>query len=436
MASNDKNGWRCPICETLNTGDICTICGTKIEQKAEILEASKYNRNKNTPGLQTEISVTDNSSKDSAEELQWRTDRWNRIVAIVILAVISLTFIIYVYIATGTDHLSDNGYRDDENILIEDETDIVFWDSDNIDQICNQLDIVNVEISGGYNDNFGLNKYDEFVYWSILIQINDDLETVTAIQASWTDNVSCINDSIYVGCEHEDHGWQSILNGNTHWYSYTNYDNANIIDIKLPDDPGIAGEQYIIINGVKINFSLNYLGDYITGIGWDISDIFVTLASSNPDHNNAISNQPDEPEFTILGVQCTGAWNDEVGYGLNEYGDMVYWVLEVELDNYTDMHDAIDTYINENYTVYCSWQGDPLTCIDWKGDQYINGGWDEVNCGATLWRTSIMAEPLTYYVEILLPDNEAIAGKQYIKINNQTIEFYLEYCGDYSTAGM
>lgn len=276
MASNDKTGWRCPVCETVNTGDICAICGTKIEQKAEILKDSQNNRNKNTIGLQTESSGTDNISKDSAEELQWRADRWKRIVAIVILAVISLAFI-YAFVATGVDHLSYNGNHDDENIVIEDDIDIVFWDSDNIDQICNQLDIVNVEISGGYNDDFGLNKFGEFVYWDILIQINDDLETVTAVQASWTDNVSCINDSTYGGCEHEDYGWQSVLKGNTHWYSYTNYDNANIIEIKLPDDSGIAGEQYIIINGVKISFTLEYLGSYSTGNGWDISDIIITL---------------------------------------------------------------------------------------------------------------------------------------------------------------
>lgn len=48
MASNDKTGWRCPICETVNTGDICTICGTKMEQKAEVLEASKNNRKRQT----------------------------------------------------------------------------------------------------------------------------------------------------------------------------------------------------------------------------------------------------------------------------------------------------------------------------------------------------------------------------------------------------
>lgn len=129
----------------------------------------------------------------------------------------------------------------------------------------------------------------------------------------------------------------------------------------------------------------------------------------------------------IIDIECTGAWNDEYGFGLNIYGEMVYWVLEIEIDS------AIDIFNLENYTVYCSWQDNPITCIDWKDEQYSNGGWEDVNCGATLWSARSRAEPLTYYVEIVLPDDETIAGEQFITINNNKVSFELEYLGSYST---
>jgi len=436
MASNDKTGWRCPICEIVNTGDICTICGTKIEQKAEVLEISQNNRNKNTLGLQTEISVTDHSSKDSAEELQWRADKWKRIVAIVILAVISLVFICAL-VSTGAGHLSYNGSNYDENIVSEDDIDIVWWDSDHVEQICSQLDIVNVEISGGYNDDFGLNKYGEFVYWDILIQINDDLDSVTDIQTSWTDNVSCINNSTYVGCEHDDYGWQSVLKGNTHWYSYTNYDNANIIEIKLPDDPGIAGEQYIIINGVKINFSLNYLGDYITGIGWDISDIFVTLASSTPDHNNEddlVNDGINNDENVMIGDLLLWGQGYLSGEGCNESGEPVCWLLDILY------------YVagDEEVEVLCSWDNIYQLQGDICSDDIFSLGWKYAKDGKTICSFCSEADG-TFYdgdriyeqaktITIGLPDDPSIEGTQYIFLNDTKIAVDLIYEGNYSTA--
>lgn len=78
---------------------------------------------------------------------------------------------------------------------------------------------------------------------------------------------------------------------------------------------------------------------------------------------------------------------------------MVYWVFEIEINS------AIDIFNIENCIVYS------------------NGRWEDVNCGATLWSAPTMTEPLTYYVEIVLPDDKTIAGKQLITINNQKSQF-------------
>ena len=149
-----------------------------------------------------------------------------------------------------------------------------------IDDIAHKyFDIVNVEIANGYNEHagFGINNFGQAVKWTILIEFNDSLETIDDVYSSWDETVTCINDKTYVGEEYDDYGWQSVLQGNTHWHSYTNYQQKNFVGIKLPDNPEIAGEQYLVINGVKIAFQLEYLGDYKTGMGWDIYNINVSM---------------------------------------------------------------------------------------------------------------------------------------------------------------
>lgn len=257
MDEANNNEWVCPVCETVNTNNVCVICGAKMQLQNSIAQTSNLEK-------QEESTTDEHSVNVSAEDSQWEADKWKRFVAIIILA-INILAVVFSSLMEGLNH--------SEYIENTDYEEIIF-----IDDVNNRLNIVNVEISGAYNDDFGLNNYGEFVNWIIEIQIDDDIETVSFVQSSWDDNISCINDSTYIGAEHDDYGWQSVLQGNTHWQSYTNYDNDHFIDITLPDDFSIAGEQYLIINGVKISFNLEYLGSYSTGNGWGISDIIITLS--------------------------------------------------------------------------------------------------------------------------------------------------------------
>ena len=81
-----------------------------------------------------------------------------------------------------------------------------------------------------------------------------------------------------IGGKYEDFGWAAVQNGATLWHSdYW----GDTVEIKLPDDMLIAGEQIItitaVVNGITysgiVDLSLVYNGNYQIGNGWSIYNV-------------------------------------------------------------------------------------------------------------------------------------------------------------------
>lgn len=122
----------------------------------------------------------------------------------------------------------------------------------------------------GYNDS------GESVNWNLQIRFSheilhtyiDDLRNIK-ISTSWTDQL--VSDS----------SWDKAKSGITQITrtQSTAYNGTQLwtINILLPDDPIIAGEQFVLLSlhdrVLKISFNLTYNGDYKTGTGWSISDV-------------------------------------------------------------------------------------------------------------------------------------------------------------------
>jgi len=122
----------------------------------------------------------------------------------------------------------------------------------------------------GYNDN------GEFVDWNFQIHFSheilhtyiDDLRNIE-VSTSWTDQL--VSGS----------SWDKAKSGITQITRTQSiaYDGTQLWDINilLPDDPTIAGEQFVLLSlddrVLKISFNLTYNGDYKTETGWSISDV-------------------------------------------------------------------------------------------------------------------------------------------------------------------
>lgn len=270
MALNDKEEWQCPVCETVNTGDNCTICGTKKnDQNVERTEIPQKTRNEDSDKTQT-VNSGDTNLMDSSDELQWERDRWKRVVAIVILSVILISIVIAC--CTG---INDQEQTCQKNAFCASPKEAISVNTEN------PLGITSVSIQD-WNCNIdnctGVNQNSERVSWVLEIEHTYSLES--DIICSWSDLISKEDSHVeYYSL------WQTALGGATNYYTtgYDNYENGEYVSthyetqIYLPDDGSIKGEQYIIINNTKLSFDLIYLGDYSTGRGWDIAkDICIT----------------------------------------------------------------------------------------------------------------------------------------------------------------
>lgn len=138
-------------------------------------------------------------------------------------------------------------------------------------------------ISGGYYQNdpvYGRNLAGDPIYWAVGLDFtipssawNNFAMTVTC---SWTEEVSGLGSEGWV-C-----GYEDAKEGKTfvEWGIFGEPDaNDNqrlLLSVFLPDDPSIAGEQWIEVgfgSAVKrIPVTLVYEGDYETGMGWNMED--------------------------------------------------------------------------------------------------------------------------------------------------------------------
>lgn len=138
--------------------------------------------------------------------------------------------------------------------------------------------------SGGYYQNdpvYGRNLAGDPIYWAVGLNFtipasawNNFAMTVTC---SWTEEVSGLGPEGWV-C-----GYDDAKDGKTfvEWGTFGDPDaNDNqrlLVSVFLPDDPSIAGEQWIEIgfgSAVKrIPVTLVYEGDYETGMGWDMGEV-------------------------------------------------------------------------------------------------------------------------------------------------------------------
>ena len=137
------------------------------------------------------------------------------------------------------------------------------------------IDILGVYINGGWNvendeNKFGKNKYGDPVDYQIEIMLKNQVEDIYTISSSWDNGMKQLN------LKHSSM-WKSLIKGNTYWEIGQIVNNGKLlISIYLPDNPVIAGKQYILVNDTKIEFELEYLGDYVSGKGWGISNIEIS----------------------------------------------------------------------------------------------------------------------------------------------------------------
>lgn len=182
--NNDE--WVCPVCETVNSGDICVICGAKKGLKNKITQPLKLSEDINTNALE-------NIQKNSDEEAQWGADRWKRIVAIIILLIIAISCAVPVYLGYTDQQNYQPVYQYDSNELFTSE----FPE--------NPLGITDVSMNfiacGDYSIGYNDNK--EIVWWMIDIEYTNIVKEDLDISCSWTSDIS-LDETL-------DYGWKSVL---------------------------------------------------------------------------------------------------------------------------------------------------------------------------------------------------------------------------------
>lgn len=345
-------------------------------------------------------------------------------------------------IAQSCFHLKTYEITEENVELIKDDNTVF---SDDIDKF---KDLFALDYTGAfeiyYNDSalldivltpdemeIGVNDSGDLVNWDLNLYFSDrfkDLDSLDSIIMSWDDEPNYINLS---GNEYmfDDFGWSAALQGKTRYMvsSVSNTGEYNL-SIGLPDEPSIAGEQYIIIGNTKIKLTLAYLGDYHSGLGWKMSDVVIADGA-----DIGIRYTADGFDINVINVECNEGYN--VDFGLNDKGHPVNWSLYIQIEE--------DYYNVKN--VVCSWDNDAFQINDIsnimdasdfsKYPEYLypdDYGWAYVMEGKTVWE-SYNNNAMDMFVSVKLPNRPEISGRQYVILNETKIEFTLSSLGDYHT---
>ncbi len=240
--------------------------------------------------------------------------------------------------------------------------------------------------------------------------------------------------------------WNNCHQGKTSgYYSAGEFSDDNFnnvvgcaVIIYLPDDPGIAGRQYIELEseGDKaiVYFTLEYKGNYSTGIGWKVSDVSVECV-------------PSEATKAIVAEYVHAANNDA-------FKDFQY-----------DSFPFIYTYDTSDplYYVGRNGKGQEITCgiflcnnapigpmqvtsLSWSNSfqpvgEYASA-WNLLCGGTTLeeeWYDERKQSDGSLYKNasawLYLPDDPSIAGEQTITLVSEdqqlTLRINLKYLGSY-----
>lgn len=134
-----------------------------------------------------------------------------------------------------------------------------------------------------YGDGTGLNASGQDVNWAILF----DFDLEADIREHFPPTISCSWDHVVngEGQWEQECSYESAKNGTTYaetgiWLaenSHTGKERFTFM-LYLPDDPSIDGEQSATLHvgnsELTVYFTLTYAGDYETGTGWRIYDIY------------------------------------------------------------------------------------------------------------------------------------------------------------------
>lgn len=166
-------------------------------------------------------------------------------------------------------------------------------------------------------------------------------------------------------------------------------------------------------------------GEAALGHDWALSAACSGLECSRCDYATQV--------LEITDFELGQGYNDAAGFGLNNNGRPVYWIIYIELLN-------IQAY--DVYSVVCSWD-DSVISVNGKtgvNDIYHDYGWETANSGQTLWESYPNYEQ-RQFVRIMLPDDKTIEGPQWVAVigrkgdvvYSRIINFTLTYNGSYRT---
>lgn len=293
----------------------------------------------------------------------------------------------------------------------------------------------------------GINDKGYSVEYCIMFEIPVDswMTEMPTIQLDWSNDPIDASNDAYI-----DPAWNNAKRGITSysitkgWYA----DDSEYIGINvfLPDDPNLNGRHWIEMNGMgdKIiaYFTLKYIGDYLNGSGWKLTDYSVEMLPSE----NVKLNYDDKVEYTVKKDNAFKALeyeldpyfvtgddekdNPEYNIGRNNKGNLINSYLYIWIDNPT----------SEMSLETISWNNDYID-RDYLSSTEL---WDSMKRGKTAVSTNYYTETGSdgnnygiSSIEIYLPDNPAIEGEQWISVicDNQraTIRLNLKYLGSYQT---